>query len=62
MTLPRLAWVSVEQALAWVEDPPLTAASALEVGMIDALSYRDQVEDGIDETLDVVEGPAKWTW
>lgn len=43
--------VSTEQALGWLEDPPLTAAGALEAGMIDALSYRDQVEDGIDEFL-----------
>lgn len=43
--------VSEDRALAWVEDPPLTAAGALELGMIDALSYRDEVEDGIDDFL-----------
>jgi protease-4 len=35
--------VSVDTVRAWINDPPLTARGALELGMVDALMYRDQM-------------------
>ncbi len=37
--------VSEEQARAWIEDPPMTASQAVELGMMDGLAYRDEVMD-----------------
>ncbi len=36
-----------DAALALIDDPPITPKDALERGMIDALSFRDQVEDDV---------------
>lgn len=40
--------LSVEQALALVDDPPLSPADALERGMVDRLAFRDQVKDQVE--------------
>lgn len=43
--------VTTDRALAWLEDPPLTAKDALELGMLDELSYHSQVAERFEDTL-----------
>ena len=38
--------VTQERARAWIEDPPMSARAAHELGMVDTLSYREDVVDG----------------
>lgn len=40
--------VSEEQAAAWVDDPPMTAEQALEMGLVDRLSFKDQLRDQVE--------------
>lgn len=40
--------IPVEQAMALVDDPPLSPADALERGMLDHLSFRDQIKDQVE--------------
>ncbi|RME27012.1 MAG: signal peptide peptidase SppA [Deltaproteobacteria bacterium] len=40
--------VSREQARAWIEDPPMTAEEALDRGMVDRLSFRDELRDQVE--------------
>jgi protease-4 len=40
--------INVEQAMALVDDPPLSPADALERGMVDRLAFRDQVKDQVE--------------
>ena len=44
--------IDKDAAQALVDDPPVTAADALARGMVDALSYRDQVDERIDASLE----------
>ncbi len=39
--------VAPEKVVAMVDDPPITPQAALDAGWIDALSYRDEVREGI---------------
>jgi len=48
-------WVSrwsEEQARGLIDDPPVTARSALARGLVDALSFRDELEARIDESAE----------
>jgi len=40
--------IEIDAARALVDDPPLTGADALETGLVDSLSYRDEVDELID--------------
>ncbi len=40
--------VSREQALAWIQAPPMTAEAALDMGMVDRLSFRDELLDQVE--------------
>ncbi len=44
--------VDLAQARAWIESPPLTPQGALEAGMVDHLSYEDEVEASIGEDVE----------
>lgn len=40
--------VDVEVARAWVDDPPVSPAAAVEAGMLDGARYRDEIIDGLE--------------
>lgn len=40
--------VSLDQARAWVDDPPMTAAHAVQAGMVDRRLFKDQLKDQVE--------------
>ena len=45
--IARSRGVTEAQVVSWIDDPPITAAGALERGMVTSLKYRDQVAEAM---------------